>query len=42
MILTTEIKKALLIQNSILKQENETLKKQEDDLDTLVRGKNKK
>lgn len=42
MILSTEIKKALLIQNSILKKENETLKKQEEEVDSLLRSRGKK
>jgi hypothetical protein len=38
----TEIKKALAIQNSILKKENEMLKKQEEELDVLSNSKKKK
>lgn len=39
MIMMTQIKKALLIQNSILKKENEALKKQEEELDILNKQK---
>lgn len=39
MIMMTQIKKALLIQNSILKKENEALKKQEEELDVLNKQK---
>ena len=39
--MTTEIKKALQIQNSILKKENEMLKKQEEGLDILLKSKPK-
>lgn len=41
MILMTEIKKALVIQNSILKKENEVLKNQEEEIDVLINRKKK-
>ena len=37
MIMMTSIKKALFIQNSILKKENEMLKKQEEEIDNMLR-----
>ena len=37
MIMMTSIKKALFIQNSILKKENEMLKKQEEEVDNLLK-----
>lgn len=36
MIKMTEIKKALTVQNSLLKKENDTLKKQEEELDQIL------
>lgn len=42
MIRTTEIKKALTIQNAILKKENEELKKQEEEVDQQLVSKRKK
>ena len=41
MITMTEIKKALVIQNSILKKENEILKNQEEEIDVLINRKKK-
>ena len=38
----TEIKKALVVQNSILKKENEVLKRQEEELDKSMNNKKKK
>ena len=37
----TEIRKALFIQNSILKKENEVLKKQEEEIDAQIKNKHK-
>jgi hypothetical protein len=37
MIMMTSIKKALFIQNGILKKENEMLKKQEEEIDNMLR-----
>lgn len=37
MITMTEIKKALIIQNSILKKENDLLKHQEQEVDSLIK-----
>ena len=34
----TSIKKALFIQNSILRKENEMLKKQEEEVDNMIRA----
>jgi len=42
MIIITEIKKALVVQNGILKKENEILKKQEEEVDMLMGTKKKK
>jgi hypothetical protein len=42
MIVMTEIKKALAVQNSILKKENEMLKSQEEELDHIINAKKKK
>lgn len=42
MIMITEIKKALVVQNSILKKENEVLKRQEEELDKSMNNKKKK
>lgn len=36
MVATTEVKKALATQNSILRKENEMLKRQEEELDALA------
>lgn len=41
MIMMTEIKKALVIQNNILKKENEVLKNQEEEIDVLINRKKK-
>lgn len=41
MIMMTEIKKALAIQNSILKKQNEMLKKQEEEIDSLINKRKK-
>lgn len=42
MITMTEIKKALAVQNSILKKENEMLKRQEEELDAIANARKKK
>jgi hypothetical protein len=42
MITMTEIKKALAVQNSILKKENEMLKRQEEELDVIATTRKKK
>ncbi len=42
MIMITEIKKALVVQNNILKKQNEVLKKQEEELDKSLNNKKKK
>ena len=39
MVVMTEIRKALIIQNGILKKENELLKKQEDEIDAMLKKK---
>lgn len=41
MIMTTSIKKALMIQNNILRKENEMLKKQEEEVDSIIKNKKK-
>jgi hypothetical protein len=41
-ITMTEIKKALAVQNSILKKENEMLKRQEEELDAVATTRKKK
>ncbi len=42
MIVMTEIKKALLAQNAILKRENDMLKKQEEEVDLSLNVRRKK
>ena len=39
--MTTSIKKALMIQNNILRKENEMLKKQEEEVDSIIKNKKK-